>query len=243
LVNRSKDKIKINAVRKDNLFGVIRKVYERFIRIRGNPREVALGLALGVFVGMTPTMGVQMPIAIFLAALCKWSKLSAAIGVWISNPLTAPLIYGVTYITGAKLMSLDPMFNMPLSPTWSALKALLQKAPQAFGAMTVGGAIIGMPLAIVSYYLSYAAVEKYQKDVKAKLARQKDKLTETKEKMKKKVLDRKKQKGRRRKEVFEVGMRNAEVESSAHCVLTEGRGQMPEDRNLKPQGGRRNSER
>ena len=140
-------------------------------------------------------------------------------------------------------MSLDPMFNMPLSPSWSALKALLQKAPQAFGAMTVGGAIIRMPLTIVSYYLSYAAVEKYQKDVKAKLARQKDKLAETKEKMKKKVLDRKKQKGGWRTEVFEVGMRNAEAQSSVHCPITEGRGQMPEDRNLKPEGGRRKSER
>jgi len=240
LVNRSKDKIEINAVRKDNLFGVIRKVYERFIRIRGNPREVALGFALGVFVGMTPTMGVQMPIAIFFAALCKWSKLSAAIGVWISNPLTAPVLYGVTYITGARMMHLDPVFNMPLSPTWSTLEALLQKAPKTLGAMTVGGVIIGLPLAIIGYYLSYAAVEKYQKDVKAKLARRKAKLTDAKDKIKKKVLERKMHKGGnggRRIEVFEVGMRNAEcgsrnveVESSAHIVMTEGRGQMSGDR-------------
>jgi uncharacterized protein (DUF2062 family) len=247
LVNRSKHKIEIDTVPKDNLIGIVRKLYERFIRIRGNPREVALGLALGVFVGMTPTMGVQMPIAIFFAACCKWSKLSAAIGVWISNPLTAPLIYGVTYITGAKLMSMDPMFNMPLSPAWSALKVLLQKAPQAFGAMTVGGAIIGLPLAIISYYLSYAAVEKYQKDVKAKLVRQKNKLANTKEKMKKKVLDRKIQKGGnggQGTEVVEVGMRTAEcgsrnaevgksrqrAKSIAHREKTECRGQMSEGR-------------
>jgi uncharacterized protein (DUF2062 family) len=191
LVYRSKHKIEINAIQKDNLFGLIRKVYERFIRIRGNPREVALGFALGVFVGMTPTMGVQMPIAIFFAALCRWSKLSAAIGVWISNPLTAPVIYGITYITGARLMHLPPAFNTPLSPTWSTLKAMLLKAPQALGAMAVGGVIIGLPLAIIGYYLSYAAVEKYQKDVKAKLVRRKAKLTDTKDKMKKKVLERK----------------------------------------------------
>lgn len=191
MVNRSQHKIETNAVRKDSLIDIIRRVYERFIRIRGNPREIALGFALGVFVGMTPTIGVQMPIAIFFAACCKWSKLSAAIGVWISNPLTAPVIYGVTYVTGAKLMGMDPMFNMPLSPAWSALEVLLQKAPQAFGAMTVGGAVIGVPLAIISYYLSYAAVEKYQKDVKAKLGRQKAKLADTKEKMKRKALERK----------------------------------------------------
>ena len=189
MVNRSKQKIAIKAVHKDSIFGIFRKVYKRFIRIRGNPREVALGFALGIFVGMTPTMGVQTPIAIFFAALCGWSKLSAAIGVWISNPLTAPVIYGVTYITGAKMMHLAPVFKLPLSPTWSTLKAMLMKAPQALGAMTVGGVVIGLPLAVLAYYLAYGAVEKYQKGLKAKISRRKAKLTESRKKMKKKFLE------------------------------------------------------
>lgn len=191
MVNRLDKESEIEAVQKENLASIIGRLYERFIMIRGEPREVALGFALGIFVGMTPTVGVQTPIAIFIAALFKWSKLSAAIGVWISNPLTVPLIYGVTYITGAKLLSLDPVFDMPLSPTWSTLKVMLQKAPQAIGAMMVGGALLGIPLAIASYYLSYAAVDKYQKDVKEKLVRQKAKLADTKEKVKKKIEERK----------------------------------------------------
>ena len=68
---------------------------------------------------------------------------------------------------------------------------MFQKAPRTFGAMTVGGFILGIPLAMVSYYLSYAAVQKYQKDVKEKLARQKAKLADTKEKVKKKMEERK----------------------------------------------------
>jgi uncharacterized protein (DUF2062 family) len=60
---------------------VLHKAYERFIKIRGHPREIALGFALGIFIGMTPTMGVQTPLAVFLAALFKWSKLSAGFGV------------------------------------------------------------------------------------------------------------------------------------------------------------------
>jgi uncharacterized protein (DUF2062 family) len=194
LVNRSNRKIEIKQVQTESLLGIIRRVYKRFIQIRGEPREVALGFALGIFIGMTPTIGVQTPIAIFFAALFKWSKLSAAIGVWISNPLTAPIIYGVAYITGAKFLNMDPVFNMPLSPTWSALRAMLQRAPQALEAMTVGGAIIGLPLAVICYYLSYAAVEKYQKDVKDKFAGPKAKLADTTEKVKKKVLERKIQK-------------------------------------------------
>ena len=224
MVNRSDKQIKIKAVQKENLASIIRRLYERFIMIRGEPREVALGFALGVFIGMTPTVGVQTPIAIFVAALFKWSKLSAAIGVWISNPLTVPLIYGVTYITGAKLLSLDPVFNMPLSPTWSTLKVMLQKAPQTFGAMTVGGALLGIPLAIFSYYLSYTAVDKYQKGLKEKLARQKVKLAGTKEKVKMKMEERK--------------IHKAEVKSQ----MSDRRGQNSDDRGQTNEFGSVNAE-
>jgi uncharacterized protein (DUF2062 family) len=225
LVNRSNRKIEIKLVQAENLLGIIRKVYERFIRIRGNPREVALGFALGVFVGMSPTIGVQTPIAIFFAALFKWSKLSAAIGVWVSNPLSAPILYGITYITGAKVLRLDPVFNLHLSPTWSMLKVLLQKAPQALAAMTVGGVILGLPLAVICYYLSYAAVEKYQEDVRDKLARQKARLADSKDKVKKKVLERKIQKGG-----------DEDPGSEGGGQLTEDGGQMTEDRGQKTDG-------
>jgi uncharacterized protein (DUF2062 family) len=219
LVDRSDKQIEIKTVPKENLVGIIRRVYERFIRIRGEPREVALGFALGVFIGMTPTMGVQTPIAVFFAALFKWSKLSAAIGVWISNPLSAPIIYGFTYITGAKLLRLRSVFSLHLDPSWSTLKVLLQKAPQALAAMTVGGVIIGMPLALISYYLSYAAVEKYQKDVRQKLARRKAKLADTREKVKKRV---------RKRNIQKDGDNDHREEDDGQ--MTEDRGQRSKDR-------------
>ena len=38
---------------KSSLFQVsVRKTYERFLKIRGTPKEIALGFALGLFVGM-----------------------------------------------------------------------------------------------------------------------------------------------------------------------------------------------
>jgi uncharacterized protein (DUF2062 family) len=92
LRNGSRSEKKIKRKKKVNLRTVIRKVYERFVKIRGQPREIALGFALGIFIGMTPTMGIQMPIAVFFAAMLKWSKISAALGVCITNPFTSPFI-------------------------------------------------------------------------------------------------------------------------------------------------------
>ncbi|WP_419661268.1 DUF2062 domain-containing protein [Desulfosarcina variabilis] len=35
----------------------LKKLYQRFTRIRGNPREIAPGFALGLFISFSPTMG------------------------------------------------------------------------------------------------------------------------------------------------------------------------------------------
>lgn len=180
--------------KKDILLNIICRIYERFVKIRGRPGEIALGFALGIFIGMTPTMGVQMPIAVFFAAILKWNKISAAFGVWITNPITSPFIYGITYVVGAKLLGLKATLNLPVDLTWSIVKEILKNAPAIFGALTVGGIIIGLPLAILSYYLSYAAVNKYQQRIKDKMAKQKARLAITKERVKKKM-----RKGRQKK--------------------------------------------
>jgi uncharacterized protein (DUF2062 family) len=171
---------------------ILGKSYDRFVKIRGQPREIALGLALGVFIGMAPIMGFQTGIAIFFAALFKWSKISAALGVWITNPLSAPLIYSLTYVTGAWLLGVESGFNLHPELSAAAVEKMLQKAPKMLGVLTIGGIVIGLPLAFLSYYFSYAAVLKYQENLKKKLIRQKTKMKNTKERLKRKIRQKKK---------------------------------------------------
>lgn len=148
----------------------VQKTYTRFLKIRGNPREIALGFALGLFVGMSPTMGFQMAIAVFFAALLKWNKISAAVAVWITNPFTAPVIYGLTYFVGAKMLGMSNNFKGLSAFDLTGLMHLIQKAPEILLAMTLGGVVVGLPLALAGYYFSFSAVNAYQKDIKAKLA-------------------------------------------------------------------------
>jgi uncharacterized protein (DUF2062 family) len=194
LRNKSVPKKEIKRKKKGNLQNLLRRVYERFVRIRGQPREIALGFALGIFIGMTPTMGIQMPIAVFFAAMLKWSKISAAFGVLITNPFTSPFIYGLTYIVGATVLGVEDSMTLPDNFSWNIVKEILKDAPAIFGALTVGGILIGLPLAILSYFLSYAAVNKYQNSIKNKYAVQKSRLVNTKERVKKKIRKRRKMK-------------------------------------------------
>ena len=171
---------------KNRLITLLKKGYERFIKIRGEPRKIALGFALGLFVGMSPTMGLQIAIAVFFAALFKWNKISAAVGVWITNPVTAPFIYGMTYVTGARLLGIKKTYNLNSGINLDTINKILQKAPGIFWALIIGGFIIGLPLAVAGYYFSYAAVTRYQEGVRRKIAKQKERLALRKKKIKRK---------------------------------------------------------
>jgi uncharacterized protein (DUF2062 family) len=167
---------------------ILRKIYRRFIKIQGDPRNIALGFALGIFIGMSPIIGLHTVLAIFFAALFKWNKISAAAGVWISNPFTAPILYGSTFLTGAKLFRIGEIYTPAAdSHDVKSLSHLIHMAPDAFWAMITGGVILGIPVALIGYYFAYTAVKRYQENIRMKLARQKEKLAQRKEKIKEKI--------------------------------------------------------
>jgi len=159
-----------------NITRSLKKIYERFLRINGRPREIALGFALGLFIGMTPSMGIQTAIAILLAALFKWNKFSAAIGAWITNPLTAPFIYSFNYLIGARMLEIKRGYSLPTEIGISRMSQMLHKAPEVFWALILGGAILGLPLAVAGYYFSYSAIIRYQERIKKTIARQRERL-------------------------------------------------------------------
>ena len=166
------------------------RVYERFLKIRGHPREIGLGFALGLFIGMTPVMGLHLIIAVPLAALLKWNKISAGIGVWITNAVTAPIIYSFTYLVGAGLIGIEKNVGLKPQEGLGGLYKLILKAPEIFWAMTVGGIVLGIPLALAGYYFAYSVVHKYQQDIKQKFEKSKKSLVERKTAHQKKKLTR-----------------------------------------------------
>ncbi len=166
----------------------LQKTYRRFLKIRGNPREIALGFALGIFIGMSPFMGAQTLIVVPLAALLKWNKISAAIGVWISNPFTAPIIYSITFFVGAQLTGIKGPSN-PAEGVGFSIITMLLKAPRILWALVLGGIVTGLPISIAGYYLSFTAISQYQKGIKKQIIKQKDRL----------VVKRRNKKSRRKK--------------------------------------------
>lgn len=78
----------------------MRRALRSVVSLHGSPRDVALGAAIGVFVAFTPTVGFQMLIGAFLATLVGANRPAAIILPWITNPLTIPPIFALTYWVG-----------------------------------------------------------------------------------------------------------------------------------------------
>jgi uncharacterized protein len=86
------------------LFRFCRYWYIRLVRLEGHPREIARGLAVGVFSGFFPFFGGQTAIAIFLAFLVRGNKIAAAAGTWITNPVTDVPIFLFNYKLGESIL-------------------------------------------------------------------------------------------------------------------------------------------
>ncbi|MGW8158204.1 MAG: DUF2062 domain-containing protein [Desulfoprunum sp.] len=143
----------------------IRKYYYlRFIRLKGDPRSLALGTAIGVFVGLTPTMPLHTIIILLLAFLTRTSAIAGIlVSMIVCNPLTYIPIYYLSTIIGNTIT--------PYELNWEKVQAVVDGLSSSQGfvhsfdllaglgqetvvVLLVGGVIFAFPFAVVSYYLA-----------------------------------------------------------------------------------------
>jgi uncharacterized protein (DUF2062 family) len=127
-----------------------REFIERAKTLQGDPHYVALGMALGVFVSVTPTIPFHTIIAIALAIVLRGSKPAAAIGVWFSNPITIPVFYIESYKTGMFMLGK----SIPHDINYESIQELMTLGLDVTVATITGGAILGIVLGIAAYFIT-----------------------------------------------------------------------------------------
>ncbi|MBW1814389.1 MAG: DUF2062 domain-containing protein, partial [Deltaproteobacteria bacterium] len=136
-----------------------RHKFRKFIHeaktLQGDPTYIAKGIAIGVFVGITPTIPLGITptiplhtgIAIFLAFIFKASKPAAVIGVWSGNPVTIPFLYFGSYKIGMFLIGNTATLDISYL---TIQEELLQLGFETTIAMILGGMILGILPAIAA---------------------------------------------------------------------------------------------
>ena len=84
--------------------GIIRnwlsKFHEQFhkaARSKTSSHEIALGMAVGIFIGFLPFLGFQVLIGILAIFLFRINKITTLLGVFVTNPVTITPIFAFNY--------------------------------------------------------------------------------------------------------------------------------------------------
>jgi hypothetical protein len=125
-------------------------------------------MAMGVFIGITPTIPFHLVTALSLAALFRLSPVAAFIGIQIGNPLTIGPIYIASYKIGQFLLYRGKPLVFP--ETFS-FKAWMDVLWQGGLALQVGGVVLAIPPAIASYFVTLWIVQRYRRRKAAKALR------------------------------------------------------------------------
>lgn len=132
--------------------GVLHKLFgERLFEKRlwkADKIPFALGMALGVAIGLLPTYWVQAIIAVFFAYLLRFNIPATVIGTLVTNPLTTPFIVGFQVKLGIWILGSPDPHNVEHAR--GLFKTILSHGPQYL----VGSAVT----AVVGAILGYVAV-------------------------------------------------------------------------------------
>jgi len=110
-------------------------------------RSLPGGLALGAFIGCTPTMGVQIIICGIAAYFLRVNIPAALLATLISNPLTAPVLYPLQYKLGLWLAGAPAPSD--LEGFSGALRSFMRYARPLW----VGSIVTGIVAAALGYGL------------------------------------------------------------------------------------------
>lgn len=157
-----------------------RYYYLRFIRLQGDPREIARGVAIGVFIGITPTIPLHTVLILAFALLLRAGKIAGLLASCVvSNPLTFFFQYYFSWRIGTWLLPYDLSWERIQSVMdvvsghgsfMNSLQALGKLGGESILIMLTGGTILALPIAIVCYFISLSYFSSLKRKKKEKLA-------------------------------------------------------------------------
>ena len=157
----------------------------RLKRIPDTPHKISLGMSCGIFASFTPFFGLHFLIAGLLSYVLRANVLASLIGTFIGNPITFPIITVFNLKLGEWILGSNEyssgdggkIFEGFLDFIFLIYKSLFTEGsigensvPRmneflygVFIPYSLGGLILGISVAIISYFLLRPIVSTYKK--------------------------------------------------------------------------------
>ncbi|MFH2123773.1 MAG: DUF2062 domain-containing protein [Pseudomonadota bacterium] len=152
---------------------IARFYYLKFMRLKGDPQSLAVGTAIGVFIGVTPTMPLHTILILLITVVTRTSTIAALLGSFlVCNPITYVPQYYLSTVIGNALTPyqlswariqevLDVLLHH--SGLQKSLEALFGLGYEAAIVLVVGGIVLALPFTVASYFLSLRFFVKIKK--------------------------------------------------------------------------------
>jgi len=140
-----------------------KKGFRELFKLKGDPKIVAKGFALGSFVGMLPFPGFQWMISATLATILRYNKTAAIAGVFNTNLATGTFIFAFNYWLGRKILGLESSFQMPDRINFGFAKTIIEAGSDVFLSLLLGGLITGIFALFLGYYISLSILKRKNK--------------------------------------------------------------------------------
>ena len=139
----------------------------KLLAIRDTPEAIAGGVAIGIFIGFTPLIGLKTVLTIFFAWLTRSNIIAAVIASAAHDILwpVLPVIFRWEYDVGFWLLSQPHQWPPALSRasleahSWRNWTKLLTIGKP----MLVGSVVCSAPIAVLSYVITRRVVDRHQR--------------------------------------------------------------------------------
>jgi uncharacterized protein (DUF2062 family) len=153
-----------------------RDKFKSIFTVKDTPHRIALAFALGVFVGISPFLGLHYLGAFFMAWLFRLNKLVAIVGVSVNNPWTIVPISTFCVWIGAKMMGIREVLPevdwagitlTKIVGKFTDLESLISMTKKLWPVLSsffVGSMLICTLSAIASYFIIQIFLTRYKKE-------------------------------------------------------------------------------
>jgi uncharacterized protein (DUF2062 family) len=155
--------------------GYFKDKFRSIFQVKDSPKRIALAFALGVFMGISPLLGLHYIGGFFLAWLFRLNKFVALVGVSVNNPWTIVPISTFNVWIGARIMGIDQILpdmdwkHLTLMKIISGMTdmdtflAAARAMMPLISSFFVGSFLICIISAIASYFIIFALLTKYRR--------------------------------------------------------------------------------
>ena len=150
-----------------------RRIKFRILHVNDSPHRIALGVALGAAIAVTPAIGLQTVILILLALLVRANVMAGVPLLLLSNPFTLVPVYAPSYYLGSRMLGARAdmgKFAGDVSAAMRAADGFFAKV-QAWWRVTlpyalplwVGSLVVAAALGILAYVVTRWTVTAYRR--------------------------------------------------------------------------------